>query len=184
MIRLLQRRLIIPRGDTGTFSVPVISSFDEGDVAIFSIINPATQKKIFDKTAELTENLLSINFNYNDTINLPIGKFLWDIKIYHNPVYEDNELVDAEEVHSYYAGFNMPECEIRQTGDRLLMDDNVSAMPLTLTQFNAIQATLNSLSNKINTITALPRLPDNDGEYVLKVEIVQGTPTYRWVSEL
>ena len=49
MIRVLQNKLIIPRGDTGTFSVPVLTSFNEGDTAIFSIIDNRTNKNILQK---------------------------------------------------------------------------------------------------------------------------------------
>jgi len=46
MIRLIQRRLIIPRGDTGEFSIPAITNKNTGDVAIFTIFDPLTQGRI------------------------------------------------------------------------------------------------------------------------------------------
>jgi hypothetical protein len=43
MVRLVQRKLIIPRGDTGTISVPVLPSLNLGDAAVFTIFDPMKQ---------------------------------------------------------------------------------------------------------------------------------------------
>lgn len=57
--------------------------------------------------------MITINFTHNDTKNLPIGLYNWDIKIYTNPQRDDSGLlIDGDEVDSYYAGFKLPECEI------------------------------------------------------------------------
>jgi len=47
MIRLINRRLIIPRGDTGTFTVPLIASATAADVAVFTIFDCLTHTKLF-----------------------------------------------------------------------------------------------------------------------------------------
>lgn len=40
MIRLIQRRLIIPRGDTGSFTIPMLENVSKANtIAIFSIFN-------------------------------------------------------------------------------------------------------------------------------------------------
>jgi len=50
---------------------------------------------------------------------LPLGRYYWDIKIYVNPVHDDTGLlVDGDEVHSYYAGYKLPECEITLASKR------------------------------------------------------------------
>lgn len=117
MIRLIQRRLIIPRGDTGSFTIPTLGSVDATDIAIFSIFDPLTHRKIFQKHITPEGQVLNIVFSHNDTANLTPGKYVWDIKFYKNPVYEDEEVVDGEEVNSYYAGFSLPVCEIRETAE-------------------------------------------------------------------
>ena len=122
MIRLIQRRLIIPRGDTGTFSVPVLSTLNTGDVAIFTIFDDMLKRKVFEKKIENINDTIDVRFEHEDTVNLPVGKFYWDIKFYKNPVFIDDELVDGEEVDSYYAAFTLPVCEIRQTGDKLILN--------------------------------------------------------------
>ena len=114
MIRLIQNKLIIPCGDTGSFSIPAASF----DAAIFTIFDPLTKTKIFEKILNIENEALNISFTHNETINLKPGKYVWDIKTYKNPQYnEDNELIDADEVNSYYACYTLPECEVRETRD-------------------------------------------------------------------
>lgn len=117
MIRLIQRRLIIPRGDTGSFTIPALGTIDPTDIAIFSIFDPLTHRKIFRKQITPEGQVLNIVFAHNETADLPAGKYVWDIKFYKNPVIEDGEVVDGEEVNSYYAGFALPVCEIRETAE-------------------------------------------------------------------
>ena len=113
MIRLVQRRLIIPRGDTGSFSVPALIDEVPGAnmIAVFSIFND--QRRLFQKEFAVSGGMVEISFAHEDTEDLPLGKYNWDIKIYVNPVYDETGLlIDGDEVHSYYAGFKLPECEI------------------------------------------------------------------------
>ena len=49
MIRLIQRKLIIPRGDTGSFALPAITPMDNSDIAIFIIFDSLTHTRIFEK---------------------------------------------------------------------------------------------------------------------------------------
>jgi len=42
MIRLVRRALIIPQGDTGTFTIPTLGEVEEGDIAILSIYDTLT----------------------------------------------------------------------------------------------------------------------------------------------
>ena len=115
MIRLIQQRLIILKGDTGSFTIPVLNSIDVNDVLIFSIFDPSKHKIIFKKHVVPTEDVINITFSREDTLNLPSGEYAWDIKYYKNPIIEDNEIVDSEEVNSYYAAFTHPVCEVRET---------------------------------------------------------------------
>ena len=150
MIRLIQRRLIIPRGDTGTFTVPAIATTNAGDVAVFSIIDNTTEKKIFEKIVEVSGDTMTIEFSHNDTVNLPVGKYVWDIKFYQNPVFTDGVLVNGTEIDSYYAAFSLPICEIRQTGDNLLMADNAPNTELSASQLDILNATVNDANTAKN----------------------------------
>ena len=112
MIRLAQRRLIIPRGDPGSFSVPALINEipDVEMIAVFSIFTD--KERIWQKIYSVSDGMVTIQFEHDDTKDLPIGMYNWDIKIYTNPQYKDGLLIDGDEVHSYYAGFKLPECEI------------------------------------------------------------------------
>ena len=143
MIRLIQRKLIIPRGDTGTFSVPVLSTSNTGDVAVFTIFDTLTRSKVYQKQVEATDSVLTIRFEHEDTVNLPAGKFVWDIKFYQNPVFIDGELVSGNEVDSYYAAYSLPECEIRMTGDNLLTSDEAPTSTVSPMYLNIVNAAIN-----------------------------------------
>lgn len=119
MIRLVQRKLIIPRGDTGTFSLPINETIASGDIALFVIFNPLTQSTLFNKIISLDAGAttLNIEFSYNDTIDLTPGHYRWDVKIYHEPEYDEEDiLIGAAQVNSYYASYSLPPCEIREGG--------------------------------------------------------------------
>lgn len=116
MIRLIQRRLIIPSGDTGTFSIPMQGTMGENDVAILSVFDPLTHRTLFNKIGITEDNVLKFNFVAADTLNEePSKRYLWDIAIYRNAVYtlDPVEVTSAETVDSYYAAFKLPTCEIR-----------------------------------------------------------------------
>lgn len=150
MIRLIQRRLIVPRGDTGTFSIPVLAGKDTGDASIFTIFNPLTHRKIFEKVMQLSDGVLTMDLSHGDTVNLPVGQFVWDIKFYTNPTIADGHIVDGEEVDSYYAAFTLPVCEIRETGDNLLMSDEAPQATLSPGQVDYITASINEVTDSKN----------------------------------
>ena len=145
MIRLVNKKLIIPRGDTGSFSLPALTSLSEGDKAIFSIIDTKTNKILLPKECTYENDILTIEFTHYDTVNLPVGKYYWDIKIYQGAEIVENEIVNGIEVDSYYAAYQLPVCEIRQTGDKLLTIDNDNASVLNNENFNLLNATLNEV---------------------------------------
>ena len=146
MIRLIQRRLIVPRGDTGTFSIPVLAGKNTGDASVFTIFDPLTHRKICEKVMQLSDGVLSMQFTHGDTVNLPVGQYVWDIKFYSDPVIADGHIVSGEEVDSYYAAFTLPVCEIRETGDNLLMDDRTPSAMLAPDQIDLITASLTEIA--------------------------------------
>ena len=142
MIRLINRRLIIPRGDTGSFTVPLLTEASLADVSIFTIFDCLTHKKMFNKVITEADNMLTVEFTHEDTVNLVPGKYVWDIKFYKNPVFAEGELISGEEVHSYYAGFTLPVCEIKETGDTLLTADNAPTSTMSPQQLNVITSAI------------------------------------------
>ena len=160
MIRMIQRRLIIPRGDTGSFTVPCLKKVNTGDIAVFTIFNTKTKTRIFQKITKVEGDNLVIAFSHKETVNLKPGKYLWDIKIYSEPLFLDDELVDWQEVNSYYAGFSLPECEIKETGDTLLVADSPSSTS------TPTPSQLDSITNALDIITAnIARIEDNVSHY-------------------
>ncbi len=125
MIRLIQRRLIIPQGDTGTFTIPTQGTVSTGDKAILSIYDNLLHKVIVEKTIDATEETLTFNFEMEDTITAIDGteiepddrgnRYSWDVTILRNPTYDENEkLIHADDIDSYYAGFVLPACVIKR----------------------------------------------------------------------
>lgn len=118
MIRLVQRRLIIPRGDTGEFTIPTAGTVEQGDIAIFSIYDPLLQKTVCQKQIDATNETLKFVFEHTDTVNIePSDRYEWDIKIYRQPIYdENNKLIGGSSIDSYYSAFGdkMPKCVIKQ----------------------------------------------------------------------
>ena len=136
MIRVIQRRLIIPRGDTGVFTIPAMTQA-EGAIGVFTIFDPITNTRIFQKQVEIEGENFNISFSHADTVNLKAGEYLWDIKFYKNPILADNKVIDGEEINSYYAAFQAPKCEIRETGDDFLM---IEGQPAKIEDLNIILA--------------------------------------------
>lgn len=116
MIRLIQRRLIIPQGDTGTFTIPIQGTMGENDKAILSIYDPLTQKTLFNGLGVVDSNNNVLNFNFvpADTLQIePSKRYLWDITIYRGATYLEGKITSANTIDSYYAAFKLPTCEIR-----------------------------------------------------------------------
>lgn len=178
MVRLIQRRLIIPRGDTGSFSIPTLVTPVEDHVAVFSIIDLKTHTNIFQKIVTPSNDVVTISFDHADTVNLPVGKYVWDIKIYKTPVYEIEDenkqiLVNGEVIDSYYAAYSLPVCEIRQTGDALLTSDEAPSATLAPTQIDIITAALSEVQDAVEQTQAnVSHYPivQNGNWYVWNVE--------------
>ena len=107
MIRLVQRRLIIPQGDTGTFTIPTQGTVEAGDKAIFAIYDNLTHTTVLEKEIDATNDTLEFTFESNDTIGIEPddrgSRYSWDIT-----------LVRANSVDSYYAAFSLPPCIIKK----------------------------------------------------------------------
>lgn len=173
MIRLLQRRLIIPRGDTGSFTVPLLSQGNTDNIAVFTIFDELTRTRLFQKIIQCEGDVMNVAFTHNDTVNLKPGKYLWDIKFYQNPQFVDEELVNGDEVDSYYAGFSLPVCEIRETADNYLVSPDAPTAMLTPEQLDIITGAISSLNE------AIEKTQSNVEHY----PIVRNEVWYTWDTE-
>ena len=119
MIRLIQRRLIIPQGDTGTFTIPTQGTVSANDIAILSIYDTLTHQTVLEKKINATPETLTFNFLSEDTLNIEPDdrgyRYTWDVTILRNPEYDANEeLIHADDIDSYYAAFGLPSCVIKR----------------------------------------------------------------------
>lgn len=112
MITVRFRTIIIPRGDTGFLKFPNIK---KGDIAIFSLLDKQTNKTVLEKITDASDRELLFHFDYTDTQNLEVKTYYWDIKIYKGLHYDSNgNLINADEIDSYYSAYKLPECIIRE----------------------------------------------------------------------
>lgn len=119
MIRIVQRRLIIPQGDTGTFTIPTQGSVSTGDKAMLSIYDNLTHTTVLEKVINATNDTLTFTFIQEDTLNLEPddrgSRYSWDITLFRNPTLgEDDKILDAEDIDSYYSAFGLPSCVIKR----------------------------------------------------------------------
>lgn len=123
MIRLIGRRLIIPRGDTGSFTIPTQGTVESGDIAILSIYDPLTNTTVCEKVIDATNETLTFDFTREDTVSIePSERYQWDIRLYRTPEYDNNNnLIGGGQIDSYYAAFGkeMPKCVIKQVAQRV-----------------------------------------------------------------
>lgn len=119
MIRIVQRRLIIPQGDTGTLIIPIQGTVTSNDYAVLAIYDPLTHTTVRKIKIQATPETLSFNFKSSDTLNIePSNRYVWDVIIYRNAIFndiseDDFELVSADSVDSYYSAYRLPTCDIR-----------------------------------------------------------------------
>lgn len=124
MIRLIQRRLIIPRGDTGSFTIPLQGTVEENDTVVFYIYDPMTKTSVQAIKGEVNDDIVTFTFSREHTLNLAPKKYLWDVVIYKNPQYEEDDEerirpINGDEINSYYAAFSLPICEIKEVAQNV-----------------------------------------------------------------
>ena len=119
MIRLIQRRLIIPQGDTGTFTIPMQGTMQEGDRALISIYDNLMHTVVLEKEMVPSENALSYTFTSEDTIGIEPddrgSRYSWDVTIQRDPLYDEHQqLIRYDSIDSYYAAYGLPPCIIKR----------------------------------------------------------------------
>lgn len=116
MIRTIGTRIIIPKGDTGSFTLPIKKeNLLDSDIAIFSVKDYLTSTTVIEKNINIVENQVLVHIEHEDTAKLAAGKYFWDIKVYHRPDYdEEGNIVDALEIDSYYSAFEQPQLIIKE----------------------------------------------------------------------
>lgn len=119
MIRVILRRLIIPCGNTGSFTLPLLETAEVGDIAVLAIYDPMYKTTLKRKIGVQDNESKTVTFSFaqEDTMDIePDDRYQWDVTIYHNPTeYDENNIpTKAEGIDSYYAAFEpLPPCEIK-----------------------------------------------------------------------
>lgn len=121
MIRLIKRKLIIPQGDTGEFTIPLQGTLDGGE-AKFSIYDTLTRTNVLEKPGTLTPDGDAITFTFASKDTLKIepdpndqgGRYVWDVTLI-RPGHDDV----PESIDSYYAAFTLPTCVIKRSARKL-----------------------------------------------------------------
>lgn len=120
MIRIVFRTIILPRGDTGYISFPNPGPLRDGDVAVFALYDKMTRETVLEKIIDASEESLFFYFQSEDTKDLEAKTYFWDIKVYKKPKYdEDNKLIGASEINSFYSAFKLPECIIKEVAQNV-----------------------------------------------------------------
>ena len=81
MIRIIGTRLLVPKGDTGFFTLPTRGIPSKGDVAVFSVKDPLTRTTIIEKIIDASEYHLLIEFEHEDTMNLETNVYEYEVLI-------------------------------------------------------------------------------------------------------
>ena len=118
MIRLVGRKLIIPQGDTGSFTIPTLVDVSEGDHAVLAIYDNLTHITVCEKKIPATAETLTFNFVPEDTKNIEPeekgGRYTWDITIFRNESLNENNEPVYEHIDSYYSAYKLPQCIIKR----------------------------------------------------------------------
>lgn len=105
VIRLIGTRIIMPRGDTGSFVLPNQGFPSETDIALFSVKDSLTQEVVIEKEIDASGSHLCVFLEHEDTCKLEAKDYIWDITIFRKPKrdIETNEIISGVEVETYYA---------------------------------------------------------------------------------
>lgn len=117
MLRTRFRTIHIPRGDTGLISLPNVAPYEQdGSIAILFVYDESQRKAVLTKQTSAEDENLMFSFAPEDTANLEEKTYLWDVKIYKRPTYdEDGNLAGADQIDSIYAAYELPEFIVEQT---------------------------------------------------------------------
>lgn len=119
MLRTIGTRIILPKGDTGSFRLPVKQDYNSSNsIAVFSVYDKLTRKTIIEKEFTIADDgYVYINLSHADSVNAQVGKYWWDVKIYYLPKRdEEGNLIDALQIDSIYSSHHMATFIIAEVG--------------------------------------------------------------------
>lgn len=116
MVRVIYPADIIwPRGDTGFVRIHVPYHVDEGDIALFLIYDQAKQNIMAQQIVLLEQDFVTISLGQDLAWRLMPGHYYWDVKLYHDPEYDEDGVVkSAKTINSLYGAFKLPRFEVTE----------------------------------------------------------------------
>lgn len=116
MVRIVYPSDIIwPRGDTGAVQIHVPYHVDEGDIALLLIYDRMKQQIIAQQIVQLEQDMVTLSLGQDLAWRLMPGRYYWDVKLYHDPVYDSNGVVvGAKTIDSLYGAFKLPRFEVTE----------------------------------------------------------------------
>lgn len=116
MVRIIYPADIIwPRGDTGTVQIHVPYHVDEGDIALFLIFDQTKKNILAQQIVQLDQDIVTLRFGQDLAWRLMPGHYYWDVKLYHDPEYDNCGIVmGAKTIDSLYGAFKLPRFEVTE----------------------------------------------------------------------
>ena len=99
MFKVEGTTITLSRGDTGEVTIAATGyAFQSNDRALFTVRQASTKEVKMRRILQITDNTVTVTFVNSDTDSLDSGKYEWDIRYVINPIYEEGEIVDGDEV--------------------------------------------------------------------------------------
>ena len=95
-----QGNITISRGDTGSITIRVGvkgGSVTADDRAVFTI-KKADGAVVKEEYHAFDSGAFDIHFSNNDTESMAVGSYSWDLRFVINPVWQDNRIVNGDQV--------------------------------------------------------------------------------------
>lgn len=101
MFKIEGTTIRLSRGDTGEVTIGVSGyTFASNDRALFTVRHAGTKEVKMRRELPIENNTVTVTFVNSDTDSLDAGKYEWDVRFVVNPVYENGEIVDGDEVNT------------------------------------------------------------------------------------
>lgn len=117
MVRIIYPAdIVLPRGDSGYVQIKVPYFTDEDDIALFVVWDKHhPHHPVWQQIAYLEDGIVTLTFGKDIAWALMPGRYNWDVKIYHNPEYnEEGCVIGAETTDSLYGAYRLPKLLITE----------------------------------------------------------------------
>ena len=99
MFKIEGTTIRLSRGDTGEVTIGASGyTFGSNDRALFTVRHAGTKEVKMRRELQIVDNTVTVTFVNSDTDSLDAGKYEWDMRFIINPIYENGEIVDGDEV--------------------------------------------------------------------------------------